>query len=132
MTMRVLLVDDQTLIRAALRALVQAIPGVQVVAEAADGREALQLAEQHEPDVVLMDIAMAGMNGLEATSRLVKARPKTHVVILSAHTSEDYVMQALRAGAGYLPKNAACRARSALRVARETLSEPTRIARRNR
>jgi DNA-binding NarL/FixJ family response regulator len=104
---RVLLVDDHTLVRGGLRALLQDITGVQVVAEAGDGREALQFIESQPPDIVMMDIAMAGMNGLEATTRISKDYPGVRVIILSMHTSEEYVLQALRAGAaGYLLKDA--------------------------
>jgi DNA-binding NarL/FixJ family response regulator len=104
---RILLVDDHTLVRGGLRALLQDLEGVQVVAEAGDGREALQLIETNRPDIVMMDIAMAGMNGLEATNRISKDYPGVRVIILSMHTSEEYVLQALRAGAsGYLLKDA--------------------------
>lgn len=102
---RVLIADDHTLVRAGIRALLEKLPGVQVVAEASDGREALRLVKTHQPDVVLMDIAMRGLNGLEATARTVKEFPKIKVLILSMHTSEEYVWQALSAGAvGYLLK----------------------------
>lgn len=102
---RVLIADDHTLVRAGIRALLEKLPGVQVVAEASDGREALRLVKTHQPDVVLMDIAMRGLNGLEATERTVKEFPKIKVLILSMHTSEEYVWQALNAGAvGYLLK----------------------------
>jgi DNA-binding NarL/FixJ family response regulator len=81
---------------------------VQVVAEASDGREALRLVKTYQPDVVLMDIAMAGLNGLEATARVTKEFPAVRVIILSMHSTEEYVAQALRAGAaGYLLKDAA-------------------------
>jgi DNA-binding NarL/FixJ family response regulator len=104
---RVLLVEDHTLMRAGIRALLEALPDVEVVAEAPDGREALRLAKLHQPDVVFMDIAMSGMNGLEATNRIVKEVPRSRVVILSMHTNEEYVLQALRLGAvGYLLKDA--------------------------
>lgn len=106
-TIRILLADDHTLVRGGLRALLQGLPGTQVVAEANDGREALRLVEVHRPDLVLMDIAMSGMNGLEATKRLMKEFPQVRVIILSMHTNEEYVLQALRAGAsGYLLKDA--------------------------
>jgi len=94
-------------VRAGIRALVQNLAGVEVVAEAVDGREALALVKQHDPDVVLMDISMAGLNGLEAAARMAKDHPNTRVIILSAHSNEEYVCQALRAGAaGYLLKDA--------------------------
>jgi len=104
---RVVLADDHTLVRSGIRALLNGLPGVEVVAEAGDGREALRLTENLHPDLVLMDIAMAGMNGLEATARLTKEYPQIKVIILSMHANEEYVLQALRAGAaGYLLKDA--------------------------
>jgi DNA-binding NarL/FixJ family response regulator len=104
---KILLADNHTLVRAGIRALLEQIPNVVVVGEAADGREAIKLAEQHRPNLVLMDITMPVMNGLEATVRIVKDFPQTRVVMLSVHTDEEYVVQALRAGAaGYLLKDA--------------------------
>lgn len=105
---RVLLADDHTLVRAGIRALLAAMPEVDVVGEAADGEEVLRLALRLLPDVVLMDIAMKGMNGLQATARLRQELPATRVIILSMHASGDYLQQALRAGAaGYILKDAA-------------------------
>jgi DNA-binding NarL/FixJ family response regulator len=105
---RVLLADDHALVRAGMRSLLGGMAQVQVVAEAASGEEALQLAERERPDVVLMDIAMKGMTGLEAAARLRERSPGVRVVILSMHAGEEYVLQALRAGAvGYLLKDAA-------------------------
>jgi DNA-binding NarL/FixJ family response regulator len=105
---KVLLADDHTLVRKGIRALLEAIPDVEVVAETADGREALELIDRHRPDVALLDITMPGLNGLEVAARAAKASPKTRVVILSMHAGEAYVAQALRAGvAGYLLKDAA-------------------------
>lgn len=104
---RLLLVDDHALVRAGLRALLGQLPGVEVVAEASDGREALHLTSSLQPDIVLMDISMAGLNGLEATARLTRACPQVRVIILSMHAVEEYVVQSLHAGAaGYLLKNA--------------------------
>lgn len=104
---RVLIADDHALVRAGIRALLEKVAAVDVVAEAADGLEALDLIEKHRPEVVLMDIAMPGINGLEATRRLSKTGPATNIIILSMHVSEEYVWQALRAGArGYLLKGA--------------------------
>lgn len=105
---RVLLVDDHALVRAGIRSLLGAMTDVSVVGEAASGEEALALAESARPDVVLMDIAMKGMTGLEAAARLRGLMPEVRVVILSMHSGEEYVLQALRAGAaGYLLKDAA-------------------------
>lgn len=106
--LRVLLADDHALVRAGLRSLLGQLEEVQVVAEAHDGREALELAALHRPDLVLMDIGMPGLNGLEATLRLGKEQPEVRVIVLSMHATEDYVLQALRAGArGYLLKDSA-------------------------
>lgn len=105
---RVLLADDHTLVRAGLRKLLESMPEVTVVGEADDGLALLALAAQLQPDLVLMDIAMAGLNGLEATARLLKAQPGIRVLILSMHQNEEYVRQALRNGAvAYLLKDAA-------------------------
>jgi DNA-binding NarL/FixJ family response regulator len=105
---RVLLADDHALVRAGIRLLLNEIDNVEVVAEASDGREALALAEAHRPDVVLMDISMRQMDGLEATEQLHRALPEIRVLMLSMHQGRDYVTRALRAGAcGYLLKHAA-------------------------
>jgi len=104
---RILLADDHALVRAGIRALAQNLAGVEVVAEAVDGREALAAIKTHQPDIVLMDISMAGLNGLEAAARVARDFPNVRVIILSAHSNEEYVCQALRAGAaGYLLKDA--------------------------
>jgi len=106
--MKVLLADDHTLVRKGIRALLEAIPGVQVVAETADGRESAELIDRHRPDIALLDITMPGLNGLEVAARAAKLSPKTRCVILSMHAGPAYVAQALRAGvAGYLLKDAA-------------------------
>jgi DNA-binding NarL/FixJ family response regulator len=106
--MRLLLADDHTLFREGVRSLLARMPEVVVVAETGDGREALELIEQHRPDVALLDITMPGLNGLEVAARTERASPRTRVVILSMHANEGYVAQALRAGiAGYLLKDAA-------------------------
>jgi DNA-binding NarL/FixJ family response regulator len=119
MTIRVLLADDHALVRAGLRALLERVSGVQVAAEAGDGREALHLIDVHRPDVVLMDIAMAGLNGLEATRRISQDYAQVRVIILSMLANEEYVRQALRAGAaGYMLKEAAA---AELEVALETV-----------
>jgi DNA-binding NarL/FixJ family response regulator len=104
---RILLADDHVLVRAGIRSLLGTLPGVEVVGEASDGQEALRLVETLRPHIVLMDIAMPGLNGLEATARIVRDHPETRVIILSMHVSEEYAARALRAGgAGYLPKDA--------------------------
>ena len=104
---RVLLAEDHTLVRAGIRALLESLEGIEVVAEAADGREALRLAKAHAPDILLMDITMKEMNGLEAAARLAKEHSTTRVIILSMHADQGYVRQALQAGAaGYLLKGA--------------------------
>ena len=105
---RVLLADDHTLVRAGLRKLLESIPDVEVVGEAADGLALLALAAQERPGIVLMDIAMPGLNGLEATARLLRDWPEVRVLILSMHQNEEYVRKALRHGAaGYLLKDSA-------------------------
>jgi DNA-binding NarL/FixJ family response regulator len=103
---RVLIADDHTLIRAGIRALLQNLAGVQVVAEAGEGCEALTLTEALRPDILLTDIAMPNINGINLTARVARDLNPTKVIILSMHMSEEYVCQALRAGAsGYLLKD---------------------------
>src|SRR6185295_4747677 len=100
---RVLIADDHTLVRAGIRSLLEKLPGVVVVAEASDGREILRLVAEHQPEIVLMDIAMPELNGLEATRLLTETHRNTRVIILSIYSDEEHVYQALRAGAaGYL------------------------------
>jgi DNA-binding NarL/FixJ family response regulator len=102
---RVLLADDHAVVRDGLRALLDAAPGIEVVGQAADGLEVIQLATELAPDVVVMDITMPRVNGIEATRRIVKAVPGTRVLILSQHEDIKYVLEAVRAGAaGYLLK----------------------------
>jgi DNA-binding NarL/FixJ family response regulator len=104
---RLVIADDHTLVRAGLRALLQNVSNVQVVAEASNGREALRLVEELHPDVVLMDIGMTELNGLQAAERIAREQPRTRVIMVSMHATEEYIVQALRAGAsGYLLKNA--------------------------
>ena len=106
--LRVILADDHTLVRAGIRALLERLPGVQVVGEADDGHEVLKLVKQHRPEVVLLDITMPGLNGLEAAERMTKEFPNVRVIILSMHNNEEYYWRALKAGAaGYLLKKAA-------------------------
>jgi DNA-binding NarL/FixJ family response regulator len=107
-SIRVLLADDHTLVRAGIRALLEKLPGLTVAGEASDGREVLDLITAHQPDVVLMDISMPGLNGLHALARITRDFPKVRVIILSMHHNDEYVWQALKAGAaGYLLKKAA-------------------------
>jgi DNA-binding NarL/FixJ family response regulator len=102
---RVLIVDDHALVRAGFRALLES-QSVEVVAEANDGREAVELTRKYHPDIVLMDIGMSGLNGIEAASRISRELPTSRILILSMHANEEYVLQALRAGAcGYLLKD---------------------------
>ena len=107
---RIILADDHNLTRAGLRLLLEQIEGVEVLGEAENGRDAVALARQHTPQLVLMDISMPEMNGIEALSRISKEVPAARVIILSTHSDETHVLDALRAGAaGYLLKNAATR-----------------------
>jgi DNA-binding NarL/FixJ family response regulator len=104
---RLLLVEDYALVRAGIRALLESIPGVQVQAEAGDADQALALIDSYRPDVVLMDIALPGVSGLDLTAQVIARFPPVRVIILSMHANEEYVAEALRAGAtGYLLKNA--------------------------
>jgi DNA-binding NarL/FixJ family response regulator len=105
---RVLLADDHKLVCAGMRLLLESLKGVRVIAEAHDGREALGLIKAHCPDLVLMDIAMKELNGLEAAAQVKKEFPETRVIIVSMYSSEEHVLQGLRAGAsGYLLKDSA-------------------------
>ena len=107
-SIRVLLADDQTLVRAGIRALLEKLPGLTVAGEASDGREVLDLIKAHQPDIVLMDVSMPKLNGLETLARITRDFPRIHVIILSMHHNDEYVCQALKAGAaGYLLKKAA-------------------------
>jgi DNA-binding NarL/FixJ family response regulator len=107
-TIRILLADDHTVVRKGLRLLLESHAGFQVIADAADGREAVRLAEQHAPDVVVMDVAMPILNGIEAARQVVAKLPHTAVVFLSMHSDEGYVLKALKAGArAYLLKDSA-------------------------
>ena len=107
MTLRIALADDHTLVREGLRALLSGLAGVEVVGEAADGLAALALVAQANPDVLLSDIAMPGLNGLDLVARVGKEFPRTRVLVLSMHSDAEYVRTALLAGAaGYLLKNA--------------------------
>ena len=104
---RVVLADDHKLFRAGIRSLVERLADVEIVGEAGDGREALRLVEAHRPDVVLMDIMMPNLNGLDAAARIARTMSRTRVLILSMNADEDSVLKTLRAGAvGYLVKTA--------------------------
>src|SRR5882724_7111599 len=103
---RVLLADDHGIVRTGLKLLLERIPDVSVVGEAADGREAVRLAKQLEPQIAILDIGMPLLNGLEATAQIMKENPRIGVIILSMHTDESYIAKALDAGArGYLLKD---------------------------
>ena len=105
-TIRVLIADDHTLVRAGIRALLQGLEGVEVVAEAGDGREAMALALVHRPDVLVTDIAMPHVSGLELAGRVARELPEARVIILSMYGNEEYASRALQAGAaGYLLKD---------------------------
>jgi DNA-binding NarL/FixJ family response regulator len=105
---RVLLVDDQQLVRAGLRMLCESDPAMLVVGEAADGAAAVRLADEHKPDVILMDLRMPGVDGITATSRILAQRPATRIVVLTTFDDDDHLYPALGAGAcGFLVKDAA-------------------------
>jgi DNA-binding NarL/FixJ family response regulator len=107
-SIRILLADDHTVMRGGLRLLLERQPNLTVVGEAADGREAVELAAAENPNVVVMDIAMPHLNGVEATRQIVGRSPDTAVVILSMHSDESYVIRSLKAGArAYLLKDSA-------------------------
>ncbi len=106
--LRILVADDHTIIRSGLRMLLERQPGFEVVGEAADGRQAVELARGLRPDVAMLDIAMPNLNGIEAARQICAELPKIRIVILSVHSDEAYVLKALKAGArGYLLKDSA-------------------------
>jgi DNA-binding NarL/FixJ family response regulator len=107
MVIRVVLADDHALVRQGIRSLLEKLDDIEVVGEASDGREALVLSKTTQPDIVFMDIAMPGLNGLEAVTRMKKECPTARVIMLSMHAGEEYFQQALDSGAaGYLLKDA--------------------------
>jgi len=106
-SVRVLVVDDQALVREGLMTLLETAAEIQPVAAAADGEEAVALAARHRPDVVLMDLRMPKLDGVQATRQILAARPETEIVVLTTHADEASILDALRAGArGYLTKDA--------------------------
>lgn len=105
--MRVLLADDHSIVRRGMRSLLETEPEVEVVAEAADGLEALRLCEEHHPDLLILDVAMPKLNGIDVAARTQKMQPAPRAIMLSMHLDESYVMRAINAGArGYLLKDA--------------------------
>jgi DNA-binding NarL/FixJ family response regulator len=105
---KLVLADDHTIVRSGIRSLLEKMGGLEVVGEAADGRETLKLVKSVEPEIVILDIAMPRMNGIETTRRIVKDIPRVKVIILSMYANEEYVLQAIQAGAsGYLLKDVA-------------------------
>ena len=107
-SIRVLVADDHMVVRQGIRSLLQAEPDLQVVGEAGDGRDAVRLARELQPDVVVMDLAMPGMDGMEATRAIKRTLPQTHVLALTVHESDEYFFRVLQAGAsGYVLKRAA-------------------------
>src|ERR1700678_3991393 len=108
MSIRIILADDHTVMRSGLRLLLERQPNLQVVGEASDGRQAVDMAAAEKPDVVVMDIAMPHLNGVEAARQIVLRSPATAIAILSMHSDESYVIRSLKAGArAYLLKDSA-------------------------
>jgi DNA-binding NarL/FixJ family response regulator len=106
--LRILLADDHLLVRAGIRSLVEGMQGMSIVAQADNGREAVALAKTHKPDLVIMDITMKEMNGIEAMAQILLLTPPPRVLILSMHSAEEFVRRAMKAGAhGYIVKDSA-------------------------
>lgn len=105
---KVLIAEDHVIVRQGLKILIRADPDMEVSGEAADGRQALRMAEQTQPDVVVMDVAMPIMNGLEATRKILRQQPRSKVLVLSSYSDDESVQQLVQAGAsGYLTKHSA-------------------------
>jgi two-component system, NarL family, response regulator NreC len=108
MSIHILLADDHTLMRQGLRYILEGHPDIDIVAEASSGIEAVEAARQHKPDIAIVDVAMKELNGIEATSQILKASPHTAVLMLSMYSDERYVLRAVKAGArGYVLKSSA-------------------------
>ncbi len=121
MSVSILLADDHTILRQGLRALLSAEPDFNIVGEASDGLEAIKLAERLKPDVLVLDLMMPGLNGLEVTRQIRQRFPKTRVVILSMHAKEAYVLEALKNGANaYVLKDS--QAMELVRAVREVIT----------
>ncbi len=104
---KVLVVDDHAILRDGIRALLSLHEDMEIIGEASEGKEAVEKAQELAPDVVVMDIAMFGMDGLEATRRISKKSPQVKVLVLTQHDNKEYILSAIRAGAaGYVPKRA--------------------------
>jgi DNA-binding NarL/FixJ family response regulator len=104
---KVLLVDDHAIMRDGIRALLSVHSDIEIVGEASEGKEAIEKTQELAPDVIVMDLAMAGMDGLEATRRISKQDPKVKVIVLTQYSNKEYILSAIKAGAaGYIPKRA--------------------------